>query len=156
MKIRHPVFVALVAASAVSLASSAVSAVAAETPFKGTLNAVETSHLVFPIASVDRQGTGTATHLGRYTEHATLQVNVLTGSSTGTSTFTAANGDTLTASITGQSTRTSPGVLSIVEVYTITGGTGRFAGATGTITLESTLNLATEDSSGTFSGTIND
>jgi hypothetical protein len=60
----------------------------------------------------------------------------------------------LTASITGQSTRTSPGVLSIVEVYTITGGTGRFAGATGTITLESTLNLTTEDSSGTFNGVI--
>ena len=154
MKIRHSLFFALVAASAVSLASSAVSAVAAETPFKGTLNAVETSHLVFPIASVDREGTGTATHLGKYAEHVTLQVNVLTGSSTGASTFTAANGDTLTASITGQSTPTSPGVLSIVEVYTITGGTGRFAGATGTITLESTLNLATEDSSGTFSGAI--
>ena len=61
----------------------------------------------------------------------------------------------MTASITGQSTPTSPGVLSIVEVYTITGGTGRFAGATGTFTLESTLNLATEDSSGTFSGAIN-
>lgn len=154
MKIRHSFFFALVAASAVSLASSAVSAAAAERPFKGTLSAVETSHLVFPIASVDREGTGTATHLGKYTEHATLQVNVLTGSSTGAATFTAANGDTLTASITGQSTRTSPGVLSIVEVYTITGGTGRFAGATGTITLESTLNLTTEDSSGTFNGVI--
>jgi hypothetical protein len=84
----------------------------------------------------------------------TLQVNVLTGSSTGAATFTAANGDTLTASITGQSTPTSPGVLSILEVYTITGGTGRFAGATGTFTLESTLNLATGVSSGTFSGAI--
>ena len=153
MKIRHPLSVGLVVAVAVSLASVAV-AVAAETPFKGTLNAVETSHLVFPIASVDREGTGTATHLGKYTEHATLQVNVLTGSSTGAATFTAANGDTLTASITGQSTPTSPGVLSIVEVYTITGGTGRFAGATGTLTLESTLNLATEASTGTFSGAI--
>ena len=154
MKIRHSLFFALVAASAVSLASSAVSAVAAETPFKGTLNAVETSHLVFPIASVDREGTGTATYLGKYTEHVTLQVNVLTGSATGAATFTAANGDTLTASITGQSTPTSPGVLSIVEVYTITGGTGRFAGATGTFTLERTLNLATGVSSGTFSGAI--
>jgi hypothetical protein len=153
MKIRHPLLVGLVVAVAVSLASVAV-AVAAETPFKGTLNAVETSHLVFPIASVDREGTGTATYLGKYTEHVTLQVNVLTMSSTGAATFTAANGDTLTASVTGQSTPTSPGVLSIVEVYTITGGTGRFAGATGTFTLESTLNLATGVSSGTFSGAI--
>jgi hypothetical protein len=154
MKVRHPLLVGLVVAVAVSLASVSV-AVAAETPFKGTFNAVETSQLVFPpIASVDREGTGTATYLGKYTEHATLQVNVLLGSSTGTSTFTAANGDTLTASITGQSSLTSPGVLSIIEVYTITGGTGRFAGATGTFTLESTLNLATETSSGTFSGAI--
>ena len=153
MKIRHPLLVGLVVAVAVSLASVAV-AVAAETPFKGRLDAVETSQLVFPIASVDREGTGTATYLGKYTEHATLQVNVLTGSSTGASTFTAANGDTLTASITGQSTPTSPGVLSIVEVYTITGGTGRFADATGTFTLKSTLNLATGVSSGTFSGAI--
>ena len=153
MKIRHPLLVGLVVAVAVSLASVAV-AVAAETPFKGTLSAVETSQLVFPIASVDREGTGTATYLGKYTERVTLQVNVLTGSSTGAPTFTAANGDTLTASIAGQSTPTSPGVLSIVEVYTITGGTGRFAGVTGTFTLESTLNLATGVSSGTFSGDI--
>jgi hypothetical protein len=153
MKTRHPLLVGLVVAVAVSLASVAV-AVAAETPFKGTLDAVETSQFVFPIASIDREGTGTATQLGKYTERVTQQVNVLTMSSIGASTFTAANGDTLTASITGQATPTSPGVLSIVEVYTITGGTGRFAAATGTFTLESTLNLATGGSSGTFSGAI--
>ena len=153
IKIRHPLLVGLVLAVAVSLASVAV-AVAAETPFKGTVNAVETSQLVFPIASIDRQGTGTATHLGKFTEHLTGQVNVLTGSATGTATFTAANGDTLTASVSGQATETSPGVASIVEVYTITGGTGRFAGAAGTFTGEITLNLATGVSSGTLSGTI--
>ena len=48
MKIRRPLFVGLVAAFAVSLASFAVSAVAAETPFKGTVNAVETGTVVFP------------------------------------------------------------------------------------------------------------
>jgi hypothetical protein len=153
MKIRHPLFVGLVA-FAVSLASIVASAVAAETPFKGTLNAVETSHLVFPIASVDREGTGTATYLGKYTEHVTLQVNVLTGSSTGAATFTAANRDTLSASVVGQGTRIGPTVLSIVEVYTITGGTGRFADATGSFTLESTVDQTTGASSGAFSGAI--
>ena len=138
----------------VSASASVAVAVAAETPFRGTLDAVETSQFVFPIASIDREGTGTATYLGKYTEHVTQQVNVLTMSSTGASTFTAANGDTLTASIAGQATPTSPGVLSLVEVYTITGGTGRFAGATGTFALESTLNLATGVSSGTFGGAI--
>jgi hypothetical protein len=154
MKIRHSRLIGLVAGFAVSLASIAVSAVAAETPFKGTVNAVETSHLVFPIASVNREGTGTATYLGKYTEHVTLQVNVLTMSSTGTATFTAANGDTLSASVVGQATRTGPTTLSIVEVYTITGGTGRFADATGSFTLESTVDQVTGVSSGTFSGAI--
>jgi hypothetical protein len=153
MKIRHRLFIGLVAAFAVSLASVAVGA-AAETPFKGTFSAVETSQLVFPILSVNREGTGTATYLGKYTEHATFQVDVRTGSATGTATFTAANGDTLTASVVGQGTVTGPTTRSIVEVYTITGGTGRFAGATGTLTLERTLDLATGVSTGTFSGAI--
>jgi hypothetical protein len=48
MKIRHPLFVGLVAAFTVSLAIVAASAVAAETPFKGTVSAVETGQVVFP------------------------------------------------------------------------------------------------------------
>jgi hypothetical protein len=84
----------------------------------------------------------------------TLQVNVMTSSATGAATFTAANGDTLTASVVGQATPMSPGVLSIVEVYTITGGTGRFAATTGTFTLHSTVTQATGVSSGTLSGSI--
>jgi hypothetical protein len=154
MKIRRPLFFAVVAATAVSLASIAVSAVAAETPFKGTANAVETSVLVFPIASVTRDGTGTATYLGKYTSHVTLQVNVLTARATGAATFTAANGDTLTTTVDGRSTLIAPGVLSIVEVYTITGGTGRFADAIGTFTGGIIVTQATGVSTGTFSGVI--
>jgi hypothetical protein len=154
MKIRHPLFVGLVAAFAVSLAS-VVSAVAAETPFKGKVNAVETVEVVFPTLSVTRDGTGTATYLGKFTEHITLQVNIPTSHATGAATFTAANGDTLTATVDGQGTpTTTPGVVSIVEVYTITGGTGRFADATGSFTLESTLDQTTGVSTGTFSGAI--
>jgi hypothetical protein len=155
MKIRRPLVFAVVAAAAVSLASIAVSAVAAETPFKGTVNAVETSQVVFPIASVTRDGGGTATYLGKYTEHITMQINIPTRHGIGAATFTAANGDTLTATVDGQATLTStPGVLSIVEVYTITGGTGRFADATGSFTLESTVNQTTGVITGTFSGAI--
>ena len=154
MKTRYGLLVGLTAASAVSLASIAVSATAAETPFKGTVNAVETGTVVFPTRFLDREGTGTATYLGRYTEHITMQINLLTSHSIGDATFTAANGDTLTATVEGQATPASPGVLSIIEVYTITGGTGRFADATGNFTLESTLDTTTGVSSGVFSGAI--
>ena len=148
-------FFALCAVSTVALALIATSAVAAATPFKGTVHAVEANQLVFPVLSVNRTGTGNATHLGKFTEHVTLQVNVTTRSSTGAATFTAANGDTLTTTVAGQATLTStPGVITVVEVYTITGGTGRFAGATGRFTLENILNQATGASSGTFSGAI--
>jgi hypothetical protein len=148
-------FVAWCAASAVALALIATSAAAAATPFKGTVHAVEANQLVFPVLSVNRTGTGNATYLGKFTEHVALQVNVTTRSSTGAATFTAANGDTLTASVVGQATLTStPGVISVVEVYTITGGTGRFAHTTGTFTLHSTAIQATGVSSGTLSGSI--
>ena len=154
MKVRYLLLAGLVAAFAVSLASVTGSALAAETPFKGKVNAVETGSVVFPTLSLNRTGTGTATHLGRYTQHVMLRIDVRTLASTGTATFTAANGDTLFTSVVGQATRTSSTTLSIVEVYTITGGTGRFADATGSFTLRSTLNQATGVSSGTFRGAI--
>ena len=151
MKIRYPLFIGLVAAFAVSLASSAV---AAETPFKGTVSAVETGTTVFPTRFSDRVGTGNATYLGRYTEHIVETINIPTMSSTGAATFTAANGDTLLATEVGQATRTSPTTLSIVEVYTVTGGTGRFDDATGSFTLESNVDQTTGASTGTLSGAI--
>jgi hypothetical protein len=146
-------FFALVATTAL-LASVAVSATAAETPFKGKVNAVETGTIVGPTRFLVRDGGGTATQLGKYTEHITMQINLPTRHSMGDATFTAANGDTLTATVEGQATPASPGVLSIVEVYSITGGTGRFADATGSFTLHSTAIQATGVSSGTFSGHI--
>ena len=154
MKIRRPLFLAGIAVAAVSLTGIAASAVAAETPFKGTVSADETVVPSPPTASLTRDGTGTATYLGRYTEHIVMTINLPTLSSTGTATFTAANGDTLTATVIGQATRTGPTTLSIVEVYTITGGTGRFADASGNFTLNSNVDQTTGVSSGTFSGVL--
>ena len=156
MTIRHSSVVALIAAVTVSLASFVVSAGAAETPFKGTVNAVETGVTIPPNRFVDRHGTGTATHLGKYTEHVTMQIFIANLSSVGVATFTAANGDTFIAAVWGQATRTSPTTLSIVEHYTITSGTGRFAGSRDSVfTLESTLDQTTGVSTGTLRGTFN-
>jgi hypothetical protein len=154
MKIFHPLFVGVVAACTMSLAIGTAGAVAAQTPFRGTVNAVESGTTVFPTRFLDREGSGVATYLGKYTEHVTMVINIPTLSSMGAATFTAANGDTLLATVAGQATRTSPTTLSIVEVYTVTGGTGRFADATGSFTLHSTVDQTTGISSGTFSGAI--
>jgi hypothetical protein len=146
---------AAVAAFSVSLLTVVGGADAGQTPFKGAVRAVETVLVVPPTASLTRDGTGTSTYLGKFAEHIVMTIDLPTMSSTGAATFTAANGDTVTASVVGQATPTGATTFAIVEVYTITGGTGRFAGATGTFTLQSTVDDATGISSGTFSGVIN-
>ena len=154
MKIRHPLFVGLVAVSRSRWRSSQSAPWRLRPRSREPSARLKTGQTVFPIRTVTREGTGTATYLGKYTEHVTEQINVLQLHGTGSATFTAANGDTLSASVDGQATRTGPTTLSIVENYTITGGTGRFADATGSLTLERTLEQTTGASSGTFSGTI--
>ena len=82
-------------------------------------------------------------------------VNLVTRVGIGSFEFIAANGDSIFADSLGQSTPTgTPNVVSIVEILTITGGTGRFAGAGGTMISERLLDQVTGDTSGSFDGTI--
>jgi hypothetical protein len=125
-------------------------------PFHGSLQAVETDVVVPPTLLVNGRETGTATHLGLFTATFTATVTLATGSATGSITFVAANGDSLDATFIGHATPTTePNVVAIEEVATITGGSGRFAGATGAFTIQRVLNQATGVSSGSFDGTIN-
>jgi hypothetical protein len=126
-------------------------------PFQGSLQAVETDVVAPPILQVNGTGTGTATDLGHFTATFTTTVTLATGSATGgIFRFVAANGDHLDATFTGQGTPTTqPNVVSIEETATITGGTGRFASATGAFTIHRILNRVTGVSSGSFDGTIN-
>ena len=122
---------------------------------KGSFDATETQQVVPPIAYVDATGVGNATHLGLFTYHLQAELFLPTLTATTSATLTAANGDMIFGEGTGQGTPTAtPGIVSIVETYTITGGTGRFAGATGNFTVERLINRATFVSSGTLSGTI--
>ncbi len=127
-----------------------------ELPFKGSLEGAATITPLPPSSlSVSIEGTGNATHLGRFTVENTHVVNTTDRTATGTYEFAAANRDTLTAGFNGQASLTAtPGVLSIVETATITGGTGRFAGATGSFTVERLFNQVTGLTTGSFEGTI--
>ena len=67
----------------------------------------------------------------------------------------AANGDSiLTCDLGNNPGSCANGDLHIVETNTIVGGTGRYAGARGSLTLDQCSNLATGETSGTISGTI--
>ena len=126
-----------------------------EVPFRGSIQAVEIADVQFPRVFVDGSGSGRATHLGRFTVTYEVEVDLLTHETFGSSLFTAANGDSLSTDITGLGTPTAnPDVHLVVEAHTITGGTGRFTGATGSFIRKYLLNLVTGVTSGSFDGTI--
>ena len=131
------------------------SSAGAQTTFKGSLEGTVTVTPVNPpIASVLIEATGNATKLGRFTLEVPHVVNQAVRVGAGSYIFTAANGDTLTASFTGVGTLIAPGVLSTTETATITGGTGRFADATGSFTAHRTFFITEGRTVGSFEGTI--
>lgn len=108
---------------------------------------------------VTGEGTGNATHLDRFTFEYDELVDLSTGTGTGTGTgtyeLTSANGERLTAEWTGYGFLTEdPTVLAIVENATITGGTGRFANASGSFTVERLFSFITNSGGGSLDGTI--
>ena len=67
----------------------------------------------------------------------------------------AANGDSILACFLGiNSGSCANGDLHVVDPWTIIGGTGRYAGARGSYTLDQCVNLATGETSGRIRGTI--
>jgi hypothetical protein len=69
--------------------------------------------------------------------------------------FVGTHGNSIQAKGLGQATQDqSPGIFQVVEIHTITGGTGRFAGASGTLTLKRVVNWATGSTAGTLEGYI--
>lgn len=135
----------------------ALSAASLALPFRGTLEETRTSVIPLGPSTVLARaaGSGTATHLGRYTIVSETTIDFATLAATAQVTMTAANGDVLYVTLTSQATPNADGVtLSVSESAIITGGTGRFAGATGTYTANCLVNQATGVSIGAFDGTI--
>jgi hypothetical protein len=126
-----------------------------QVPFKGSFEGDVTVRPAPPLLSVLVDATGNATHLGQFTLDIPHFVNPANGTAIGTYEFTAANGDTLIAEFHGVATPTAmPGVLYIEETATIIGGTGRFAGATGSFLSERLYDRVAGTTIGSFEGTI--
>ena len=152
--------ISLVVAAMLLTAVLAVPAAAQkQVPFKGSLQGHETDTPQGgpppTTLNVDGNTTGIASHVGQFSFSYQLTVTLADGTATGSAHLIAANGDSIYTTVAGSSEMTAtPGVFSITEVNTITGGTGRFDGAQGSFTVERLINLATGFTSGSFHGTI--
>jgi hypothetical protein len=99
-------------------------------------------------------GTGIGTLLGQFSFTQTVTVDFATGTDTGSAQFFAANGDSITTTVAGSGQEIEPNLFSITDVNTITGGTGRFAGAQGSFTVKRLASGVTFLTSGSYEGTI--
>ena len=150
-------FVSVAALTALFLLVFAGPVAAAEVPFNGTLaGSFTATNDPPPAINRDLDAVGQATLLGDFTYSFPHSVDrsVVPAVGVGFATFTAANGDQVFAYVTGEATLIAPGVLSVVESGTIIGGTGRFAGATGSYDVERLIDTANLTTVGEFEGTI--
>jgi hypothetical protein len=130
-------------------------------PFKGFIQADEESFplfppdVPFPTLFVEASGSGVATQLGKFTVTYEVEVNLDTFFGVGSAEYVAANGDKIFSEGHGQGTvPTEDGTSLIIETNIITGGTGRFEGATGQFTLVRIINVFTGVTYGVFAGSI--
>ena len=98
---------------------------------------------------------GNATVLGPFTGTAEFKPNLCDGSYTGFFHWIAANGDAISGPFFGQLIPTATqGVFDNNETAIVTGGTGRFTGATGMFTLGGQVNFITSSFVFPWTGTI--
>ena len=101
---------------------------AKDVPMKGGGSGMITSLTPGPNGvEITAVGGGEATQLGKFTREESILLNPATGTVTGTIVFTAADGSELYCDFSGAFT----GANTAAGTYTLTGGTGRFEGASG-------------------------
>ena len=139
-----------------TVALSGPAAEAGRIPFNGAIEASESQQTFGdpPLWSVLGSGTATTAQLGQFTVLYTFIALFSEEVAIGASNYIAADGIIYTYA-TGVGTPTpDPDVVSIAETHTITGGTGRYADAKGSFTLNRLVNIVTGVTSGSFNGTI--
>ncbi len=135
-------------------------------PFRGSYTGSSTGAVNCPpacpptVLTLSGSHTGQATSLGRFTSTSLDEVTIASATSTGTFRFMAANGDQLfTETVGAEDEFIPPNTSRVTLIATIVGGTGRFAAATGSVTIRSTLVIdfasGTSSVTGSFDGYIN-
>ena len=134
--------------------SSGGSTATTEHSVKGSLDGSYQGSGAPPLITLHVEAEGNATHLGLFTLDSVHVVNFADFTGAGTAVLIAANGDRLTTDLTGVATpQEAPGVFLVIETLLVTGGTGRFAGATGALVVER-LTAPLGPDSGTTAGTL--
>jgi hypothetical protein len=109
----------------------------------------------FDFAHGSASYSGHLSHLGAFGGGFQVVASGPDGSLVTTGTFVAANGDTLTKSSTiTLGTMATPGIDTFIDAVMITGGTGRFAGDFGRMTITGQIVLSTGVFSGEITGTL--
>jgi hypothetical protein len=157
MKFRSPaVVLALAVVAVLGLAGPATAQ--HQVPFHGVF---EGDYTVTPIPNTPTarlvvSASGTGSQVGAFELEIPHVVNFATASATGSYLMTAANGDMVLGTFTGHATPigTDGRYAMLVEEVTITGGTGRFAGATGSFTAVRLIDRVNLLTIGYYDGTI--
>jgi acyl-coenzyme A thioesterase PaaI-like protein len=127
-----------------------------ERPLRGscTVTSVELISFVPPILQQRSTAECRVSHLGLMHLVTMQTINVGTGAQVGTSELTAANGDLLYVSSQGTSTPTGPTTIAFGGTTTINGGTGRFAEATGILSVDGWADNSASTGAFTYDGWI--
>jgi hypothetical protein len=129
-----------------------------QVPFTATGTAVITSVTNLPggLVQLNCNVSGTATHLGNVTGPLT-RIQDHQGNFGSTAVFVSANGtDSVFLTINGsfESPQGNKCAVTSTGTYTVTGGTGAFANATGSGTITTQIDQCASTASGTYTGTI--
>jgi len=131
-----------------ALSAAGVKAADQTVPFKGTWTGrtISADLSTFPLVQIVATGAGQVAHFGATTMVSPHITDVTDGHTFGDQIFTAANGDTLTAYCDGNPENFGGGALVIGTLdCSITGGTGRFEGATGEYDFNFTATLILDE-----------